>query len=125
MVKTIIKELIITILLCIAILIILSVIFYDYNPINKIMPNKLDAYKTPENIEEEINQTITELETTNIVYRIESSDLNLYVKTNSYVQGKTNPFDPKTNTASGDATQSGNSNGTTTNDTFWNSSKIK
>jgi len=135
MVKTIIKELIITILLCIAILLILSVLFYDYNPVNKIVPNKVSQYTTPQDIKEEININITELETTNIVYKVEGSDLNMYIKTNTYIQGKVNPFEVTSATVNGQTnTNTGNNNnsneGTTNNGTnsdgiFWNSTGTK
>lgn len=94
MVKTVLKEIIITLLLCIAILLILGIIFYDYNPLNKIVPNKI-AYSTPEDIKSEIeaNEVKDVLEGgINIVYSIDSSDLNIYKKSNSYVSGKANPF---------------------------------
>ncbi|MFR2533671.1 MAG: hypothetical protein ACLTEH_02835 [Clostridia bacterium] len=91
MVKSIIKEIIITILLCIAILLVLSVLFYDYNPLTKTVPSKI-AYTTPENIKEEVEEEITELEKTNIVYTIDGSDLNIYKKSNKYVAGKADPF---------------------------------
>ena len=55
MFKTIIKEIIITLLLCIAILLVLSILFYDYNPINKVVPNKI-AYSVPENIKNELEK---------------------------------------------------------------------
>ena len=136
MIKTIFKELIITILLCIAILLILSVLFYDYNPVNKIVPNKVGEYKTPENIKEEINENITEFESTNILYKVEGSDLNMYIKANTYIQGKVNPFENtsvtvngqtnseqgKNNTSNGGTT---NNNGTNSNETFWNSTGTK
>ncbi len=130
MVKTIFKELIITILLCIAILLVLSVLLYDYNPINKIVPNKISSYSTPNNIQEEINVNVTELETTNIVYKIESSDLNMYIKTNSYVQGKANPFDRISNTTNEQDKTNTNGNkpnngGANSNGTFWNSTGTK
>lgn len=94
MVKAILKEIIITLLLCIAILLILSVVFYDYNPMNKIVPNKI-AYSTPEDIKEEIGEQQVKdvLEGgLNVVYSINDSDLNKYKKSNSYVPGKENPF---------------------------------
>lgn len=134
MIKTIFKELIITILLCIAILLILSVLFYDYNPVNKVVPNKIAQYTTPENIKEEINEKITELESTNILYKVEGSDLNMYIKANTYVQGKVNPFEDVSSTINGQTnSEAGNnsSNGGTTNDgtnpdnTFWNSTGTK
>ena len=55
MVKSIIKEIIIMLLLCVAILLILGVLFYDYIPSNKVVPSKI-AYSTPENIQEEIEE---------------------------------------------------------------------
>lgn len=93
MVKTIVKEIIITLLLCIAILLVLSILFYDYNPINKVVPNKI-AYTVPEDIknelEEENLQNTFEIE--NKTYTIEGSDLNIYKKSNSYNPSKVNPF---------------------------------
>lgn len=94
MAKTILKEIIITLLLCIAILLVLSIIFYDYNPLNKIVPNKI-AYSTPEDLKNEIEDNEVKdvlSEGVNIVYSIDSSDLNIYKKSNSYVSGKANPF---------------------------------
>lgn len=91
MIKTILKEGIITILLCVAILLILSVIFYDYNPLTKTVPNKV-AYVAPNEIKEELEGEISRLNTTNIVYTIEGADLNIYKQSNSYVSGKANPF---------------------------------
>lgn len=109
MVKTILKEIIITLLLCIAILLILGIIFYDYNPLNKILPNKI-AYSTPEEIKNEIaqNEVKDVLEGgVNIVYSIDSSDLNIYKKSNSYVSGKANPFAPLTEDTSTNITENG------------------
>lgn len=94
MVKSILKEIIITLLLCIAILLVLGIIFYDYNPLSKIVPNKI-AYETPEEIKNELeeNQVKDVLEGgINIVYSIDGLDLNIDRKNNSYVPGKLNPF---------------------------------
>ena len=124
MVKTVLKEIIIILLLCIAILLILSILFYDYNPLNKIVPNKI-AYSTPEEIKNEIEQN--EVKDIldggiNIVYSIDSLDLNIYKKSNSYVPGKANPFAEIAEEVTGDETGSGQteiknnqSSGTTTN----------
>lgn len=93
MIKTIFKEFTIILLLCIAILLILSILFYDYNPINKIIPNKI-AYTAPENIKNELEQeTVTNsIQVQNKVYRVEGSDLNIYKKSQSYDPSKDNPF---------------------------------
>lgn len=92
MFKSIIKEVFIMILLCIAIILILGVIFYNYIPINKTIPEKLATYTTPENIKEKIEEQISEAEKEEITYEIEATDLKLYKQTNSYTTGKRNPF---------------------------------
>lgn len=93
MLKTIIKEFMITLLLCVAILFILGVLFYDYNPMNKVVPNKI-AYSAPENIKKELEEENIEssISIENKVYTIEGSDLNIYKKKNSYNPSKQNPF---------------------------------
>jgi hypothetical protein len=93
MLKTVLKEMIIVLLLCVAILLILSILFYDYNPINKVVPNKI-AYTTPENIRNELEEESVEdnVSIENKVYTIDGSDLNIYKKSNSYNQSKQNPF---------------------------------
>ena len=93
MIKTVFKEIIIILLLCLAILLVLSVLFYDYNPISKVVPNKI-AYTAPESIKNDLEEenTIEEIAVENKVYTIEGSDLNIYKKSNSYNPGKANPF---------------------------------
>jgi len=144
MIKTIIKEVIITALLCAAIILILSVVFYNYNPINKIVPTKVEQYQTSDTIKEEINVNILSLESTNVLYKVEDTDLNMYIKSKTYVQGKANPFEAissgtntQANTSSSSSdksgtsstSQSGNSStsteSTTSDGTFWNSTKTK
>lgn len=108
MVKSIIKEIIIMLLLCVAILLILGVLFYDYIPSNKVVPGKI-AYSTPENIQEEVNEEVIEANKTKITYEVTEADLNIYKQSNSYVPGKRDPF-------SMESTQTtGNSTGGTTN----------
>lgn len=108
MVKSIIKEIIIMLLLCVAILLILGVLFYDYIPSNKVIPGKI-AYSTPENIQEEVNEEVIEANKTKITYEVTDADLNIYKQSNSYVPGKRDPF-------SMESTQTtGNSTGGTTN----------
>ncbi len=93
MIKSIVKESIIILLLCVAILLILSILFYDYNPINKVIPNKI-AYTTPENIRNELEEETIKntLEVQNKIYTIEGSDLNIYKRSNTYDASKDNPF---------------------------------
>jgi len=117
MVKSIIKETFIMLLLCVAIILILGILFYDYIPINKVVPTK-QAYSTPENVKTEINEQITEIEKTEVSYEITDSDLNLYKQTSSYKPGKSDPFSLKAET-----TPAENNNPTNTTDENTNSEK--
>jgi len=137
MVKSILKEIIIILLLCVAIVLIIGILFYDYIPTNKIVPTKV-AYETPNNVKEEINETITEIEKTEISYEITDLDLKLYKQTSNYKPGKVNPFSltmedgnnteetkkPSTgnsgNVSSGDKNTNTNNNST---QTFFNDTK--
>ena len=129
MVKTIIKEICIMLLLCIAIILILGVLFYDYIPTNKAVPNKLATYTTPENVETEINEQVTELEKAEVSYEITSSDLSLYKQSHSYTSGKVDPFSASTSTNIENGNGS-NTNTTTNTDqnstgTFFNDTGLK
>lgn len=113
MVKSIIKEILIMLLLCIAIVLILGLLFYDYIPTNKMLPAK-EAYVTPNEVKEEINETITELEKTEISYEITDADLNIYKQSSSYKPGKKDPFSLANETTS--STNSNGTNGSNAND---------
>lgn len=94
MVKNIIKQVIIAILLCIIIGLVLAVILYQYIPTNAMVPTKVEAYATPENIATEIQDSVQEqtYETTNTLLEVTDSDLSTYKSTGSYNPGKSNPF---------------------------------
>lgn len=92
--KSIIKEICIILLLCIAICLVLAVIFYDYIPTNKVVPSTVEAYKTSNTIKDEINQEIVDYPKQNITFEITDSDLTLHRQENSYDSGKANPFAP-------------------------------
>ena len=93
MAKKIFKEVFIILLVCVAIILIMAVIFYNYMPTNKIIPAKVTAYKTPENIEAEITEdTIGSYTTQEQEYTIDDTDLSKYQATQSYNPGKPDPF---------------------------------
>ena len=96
MVKSVLKEIFIMLLLCIAIVLILGVIFYNYIPTNKTIPNKLAEYTTPENVKAEIDEKLSETEKQEISYQIDGADLKLYRQSHAYTTGKTNPFSAST-----------------------------
>lgn len=132
-IKSIFKEICIMILLCVAIVLVLGVIFYDSLPQNKVVPNKLEAYKTNEEVENEINEEVAAMNKIEVTYEIKGSDLTLYKQTHSYTPGKPDPFSASTSTntsnpnggsatntgnnASGNATTDPNSTGTFFNNT--------
>lgn len=94
MIKTIFKEAFIILLTCITIGLIIAIIFYQYMPNNRVIPSKVSAYSTPDNVREEIKsadgeQQITEQTQT---YTITDADLSLYKKNQSYNPGKSDPF---------------------------------
>ena len=127
MIKTFFKEMIIVLLLCIAILVILSIIFYDYNPITKVVPNKI-AYSTPEDVRKELEEESVEntVSIENKVYQIEGSDLNIYKSSKSYNPGKKDPFTSTTSEGGStvvptNTTSNNNSNGGTTQNNNTNS----
>lgn len=128
MIKSILKEIIIVLLLCAVILFVLGILFYDYNPINKVVPNKI-AYSVPENIKNELEENVQNtLSVENKVYTIEGSDLNIYKKSKTYNPSKENPFastpSEDTNTSTGNTTVKTNTN-TSGNDQNTNTNGVK
>ncbi|MEI3410612.1 MAG: hypothetical protein V8S04_00910 [Clostridia bacterium] len=92
MAKNIIKEIIIMLLLCLAIILILGVILYEYVPSNKILPEEV-SYVTPQNIKEELNSSNSvEEDKVILTYEIDESDLTNYQRIKDYKPGKVNPF---------------------------------
>ena len=90
--KPIVKEVCIILLLCLAICLVLGVVFYDYIPNNKVVPSTVEAYKTSNTIKDEISQEIVDYPKQNITLEITDSDLRLYKNSGSYSTGKSNPF---------------------------------
>lgn len=114
MIKSIFKEICIILLLCLAIVLVLGVVFYDSIPSNKAVPNKLATYTTPENVQSEINEEVSGINKVEVSYEITSSDLTLYKQTHSYTSGKADPFSAGTSTG-GANTNDGTQNNVNTN----------
>lgn len=111
MAKTILKEILIILLVCVAIVLLMAVIFYNYIPTNKVIPAKVTAYQLPQNVEEIINETtIDSYNSSSINYTIDNADLSKYQATQSYNPGKADPF----SAASEETNPSINDNGTGT-----------
>ena len=92
MTKSILKEIIIVLLLCLAIILVLGILLYDYVPISKTVPNQV-AYTTPEDVKQELSQSGTLDESEVIMtYEVNNDDLNNYRRVKDYKPGKANPF---------------------------------
>lgn len=122
--KNIIKEIAIMLLLLAAIILGLGVLFYDYIPSSKVVPKVLE-YKTPENITEELSETITNnTEEVLITYEVDSKDLKVYEKTKDYNAGNPNPFSYyTTGTITNNTTGNSNTNSTNNDGTFFENGK--
>lgn len=92
MVKSIVKEIIIMLLVCLAILLVLCVLLYDFIPSNKVLPAEV-SYAPSEEIKNELESAV-EGEQTEVVlsYEVTSTDLRNYEKSDDYNAGKVNPF---------------------------------
>ena len=92
MAKAIIKELIIVLLLCLAIILLLGVLLYEYVPMSKTVPNPV-SYTTPEDLQQELAAS-SDVDNSQIIltYEVDSTDLNNYERINDYQPGKANPF---------------------------------
>lgn len=124
MAKSIIKELIIVLLLCLAIILVLGILFYEYIPIAKEVPEDV-KYSTSDEIQEQKTEirglTADEEYYSGETDSINSDDLNNYRRTQDYVPGKANPFaayettaeTPTENGSSTGSSSSGSSSGST------------
>ena len=122
MAKNVIKELIIILLLCLAIILILGILLYEYVPMTKTIPNPV-SYTVPEGVEEELNDASDEvlLSFDNNSEQIDSTELNNYERINDYQPGKADPFSSYEqststsgeNTTTSNSSNSGTSSGTT------------
>lgn len=92
MAKSIIKEIIIVLLLCLAIMLVLGILLYEYVPITKTLPNEV-SYTTPENVKQELLSS-SDVDDTQVImtYEVNQDDLNNYRRVQDYVPGKANPF---------------------------------
>ena len=91
--KTIIKEIIIMLLLLLAIILALGLLFYDYVPVTKQVP-EVQAYQTSNTVKESLQNDILADTTQVIITReVDETDLSIYEKAKDYQKGKANPFE--------------------------------
>lgn len=111
--KSIAKEIIIALLLCLAILLVLSVLLYSYIPNNKVMP-ELVSYTTPEEAKEILKEAQADTSKVIMTYEVNGNELSTAQKNNSYNAGKVNPFSTyKTEENKGDASAGATNDGNT------------
>lgn len=115
MAKSIVKELIIVLLLCLAIIIILGILLYEYIPMAKTIPNEV-SYTTPTEAKEELAKS-DEVDESKIImtYEVNSADLNNYKKIQKYKPGKANPFSSFETSGTGTSENGNGSTGTNNN----------
>lgn len=112
--KSVLKEIIIVLLLCLAIILILGILLYEYVPIAKTIPNDV-SYTTPENVKQELLSS-SDVDDSQIImtYEVNSDDLSNYRRVQDYVPGKANPFSSY-ETKEEDEEENGSSDGNSTN----------
>ena len=93
MAKNVIKEMFIVLLLCLAIILILGILLYDYVPMSKTVPSPV-SYVAPETLKQELQEAEkTDLDKIIMTYEVDSADLNVYKAIQKYKPGKENPFE--------------------------------
>ena len=92
--KGIIKQFFIILLLCITIVLVFAVLFYDYIPNNKVVPSTVQSYETSNKIKDEIKEEILDFKKQNITLEITDSELKIRKQDHTYESGKVNPFAP-------------------------------
>lgn len=93
--KTAIKEIFIMLLLIATIALLLAVFFYDYIPVNKVVPEPVAYTMPPElsEVKEELKTSFSEkAENVVVSYSIDETDLAGFKQTKEYEAGKANPF---------------------------------
>ena len=115
MAKTVIREIIIILLLCLAIMLLLGILLYEYVPITKTIPNPV-SYTTPDDVKQELANA-GDIDESSIImtYEVDETDLNNYKRIQNYKPGKANPFSSYETaaTTSENGTNTTNSNGST------------
>lgn len=86
------KEIIIALLLCLAIMLVLALLLYNYVPSTKTLPEKV-AYTTPQKVRDEL-VAASDLDEDQIIltYEVDGSDMANYENINDYNPGNANPF---------------------------------
>ena len=111
---SIIKDIIISILIVVTILLIISIIFYDKTSLSKVIP-EAEEYTLSDEMQKDLDEGKEE-ETKQIVttYYIDAVDLKNYEKNKEYNKGKKNPF-AELSTSNGTSTSENNTSSSENN----------
>lgn len=111
--KSVFKEIIIVLLLILIILLVLGILFYEYMPNSKIVPEKVSEYAMNETVKQELDSNLNNAGADEIIrtYQLDSTDISNYEKAKEYQKGKVNPFAEYSSGVTGNTTNGG----TTTN----------
>lgn len=130
MTKNAMKEIVLVLLLCLAIILIFGVLLYDYVPAHKEIPAEI-AYSTPKDVADELKSADgVDEDKVILTYKIDSTDLTNYQRVRDYKPGKTNPFSTykteivENNTTNGNNTTQNSSGQTITINTDNNSATV-
>lgn len=113
MIKSVFKEIVIILLLIAVIILLLGILFYDYIPSSKTLPEKVQEYVLADDVKKELEQDSQNIDTEEVVktYQLDATDLQHYEKTKEYNKGKVNPFTQYSNSVTntiGNNTNTGN-----------------
>ena len=103
------RNLIISILVVICIVLIVAFVFYDKIALSKVIPEVEEYFLTDEMKQEIEDGNLEEAEEVIVNYHIDASDLKKYEKNSEYIKGKNHPF-AKTSIYTGDSSDSENNN---------------
>lgn len=93
----VIKEIVIMLLVCLVTMLLFAVIFYNYLPARKIIP-EVTTYSASDTVKELLADNIDSTDSNILLtfegneYEVTKSDLNNYETVKKYVPGKSNPF---------------------------------
>ena len=129
----VIKEIILFLLVCLLTMLLLAVLFYNYLPARKIIPEVV-TYKASDTVTELLADNIDSTDNNVLLtfeggeYEVTKSDLKNYESIKEYVPGKSNPF-AKIETSNNSGNSSNNSStstkGNATNDNSNNTKENK
>lgn len=97
--KDLVKDIGISFLIVIAIVLVIMIIFYNKISLARVIPT-VEEYELSDAMKEEIEQAESDEDKETIVtYELEASELKQYEKTKEYNKGKAHPFSEDTSTA--------------------------